>query len=131
MALIQEACVCGDQIRALCSKRWTLHFAGPGISRSCICFRSTIYAFCLLELCIGGVTTVNMTYTGERSSRERTCTSVYLTWFKPPLLKSYRTLWVTVIGIQCFSSLDMMLLRTTFYGGTWASINMENLSGIW
>jgi hypothetical protein len=32
----------------------------------------------MLELCSGDVMTVNMTYTGGRSSKERTCTSVYL-----------------------------------------------------
>jgi len=57
----------------------TPHFARPGIaSRPSILVKSTIYAFPLLELSTGDVITVNMTYNGERSSREHTCTSAYL-----------------------------------------------------
>ena len=107
----------------------TLHFAGPGIaSGCCIYVKSTFYAFPLLDLCTGDVMTVNMTYTGGTSSRERACTSVYLPCdSNHPYSRSYGTLKVTVVGIQCCSSLDMMLLHTTFCGAAWTSIHKENV----
>jgi len=67
-------------------------------------------------------------YNRGRSSREHACTSAYLPCdSNHPHSRSYGTLKVTVLGIQCFSSLDMMLLHNTFYGWVGTTVHKKNV----
>ena len=88
-----------------------------------------VHAFPLVKLCSRDVTTVKMTYT-RGSTRELSVTSAYLPYDSDETLPSegLRTSLTFVVGINCSSSLDVMPMHTTIFGGAWTSVHEENAS---
>ena len=70
---------------------------------------------------------VKMTYT-RRSIRELTVTLAYLLYDsdETPPSEGLRKSLTFVVGINCSSSLDVMPLHTTIFGGAWTSIHEVN-----